>query len=87
MIDQARIPSEANTLLPELVAALKAGLGENLIAVALFGSRARGDADENSDWDFLVIARNLPERVLRRHFWLKGMLPHAWRGPGRHAAL
>ncbi|MBI3360804.1 MAG: nucleotidyltransferase domain-containing protein [Chloroflexi bacterium] len=28
--------------------------------VILFGSRARGDGDEFSDWDLFVVARNLP---------------------------
>jgi uncharacterized protein len=72
--------AEAYTAPSEILAALKSGLGEYLIAVALFGSRARGDADRDSDWDFLVIARGLPERVLQRHLWLKTMLPAAWRG-------
>jgi hypothetical protein len=29
-------------------------LGDRLIAVVLFGSRARGDADPASDWDLLA---------------------------------
>jgi predicted nucleotidyltransferase len=77
---QARVLAKAHTAPSEAVAALKRGLGDNLIAVALFGSRARGDANWDSDWDFLVIARELPERVLQRHLWLKAMLPTAWRG-------
>ena len=59
--------------------ALKRGLGERLRSAVLFGSRARGDADEWSDWDLLVIAHDLPEKALRRHLWLKEMLPDAWR--------
>jgi uncharacterized protein len=30
--------------------------------VILFGSRARGDADDRSDYDFLVIEREVPDR-------------------------
>jgi predicted nucleotidyltransferase len=80
VISEERVLVVTDAALSEVIAALKNGLGENLIAVALFGSRARGDASENSDWDFLVLARDLPERVLQRHLWLKGMLPAAWRG-------
>lgn len=31
--------------------------------VVLFGSHARGDADDGSDLDFLVIERELPDRA------------------------
>lgn len=31
--------------------------------VILFGSRARGEADEGSDFDFLVIEREVPDRA------------------------
>jgi len=34
---------------------LKSILSENLSALILFGSRARGDAREHSDYDFLII--------------------------------
>ncbi len=66
-----------NTLSP-IVQALRAGLGDDLVAVALFGSRARGEATPESDWDVLVIARNLPERVMKRHALLKGLVPDTW---------
>jgi predicted nucleotidyltransferase len=45
----------------QAVEALRAGLGERLVAVVLYGSRTRGDAHERSDWDLLVIAEGLPE--------------------------
>ena len=66
--------------LTEAVQALRRGLGEDLVAMVLYGSRARGEADPESDWDLLVIARNLPEKYLQRHFGLKTLLPDAWRG-------
>jgi uncharacterized protein len=66
--------------LAQVVAALHRALGDDLVGVAVFGSRARGDASEESDWDLLLIARNLPERTLERHFWLKSLLPVEWRG-------
>jgi uncharacterized protein len=67
--------------IPEsIVSGLREGLGDDLLAVVLFGSRARGEAREGSDWDFLVVARDLPERTLERVFRLKKMLPPLHRG-------
>ncbi len=63
-----------------VLTALQRGLGNNLVAVVLFGSRARGEAEANSDWDLLVIAHELPQRSFQRHLHLKQMLPAEWRG-------
>ncbi|MEM0192801.1 MAG: nucleotidyltransferase domain-containing protein, partial [Candidatus Korarchaeum sp.] len=38
-----------------IVESLKAKLGDNLVSVVLFGSVARGEADEGSDIDLLVV--------------------------------
>lgn len=57
--------------LTDVVTALKQGLGDHLVAVLLFGSRARGEAHAASDWDLLVIAHNLPGRIWERHIRLK----------------
>ena len=49
-------------------------LGSKVVAVALFGSRARGEASENSDYDFLVVVRNLEEynrRFIIYHYLYK----------------
>ena len=54
---------------------LCAALGERLIAVVLFGSHARGDADEDSDWDLFVIARGLAESDWDRHLFFVNTLP------------
>ncbi len=43
-----------------LLAGLRETYGDRLIAVALFGSVARGTQREDSDIDFLVVARDLP---------------------------
>jgi uncharacterized protein len=59
---------------------LSEGLDDDLLTVVLFGSRARGEADEGSDWDVLVIACNLPGRVVERAVLLKRMLPESFRG-------
>lgn len=63
-----------------VVEALRQGLGENLVAVVLFGSRARGEATEASDWDLFVLARELPSSPLQRHVQVTALLPVKWRG-------
>ena len=63
-----------------IVSGLREGLGDDLVAVVLFGSRARGEAHESSDWDVLIVARRLPQRTLERAFLLKRMLPAEHRG-------
>jgi hypothetical protein len=57
----------------KVIAALRAALGEKLVAVALYGSWARGDADEGSDVDLLVIADDLPDHPIQRVRFLKRM--------------
>ena len=73
--------SECETGLPNgVVSKLREELGDDLVAVVLFGSRARGEAREGSDWDVLIIACRLPERTLERAIQLKRMLPPDYRG-------
>lgn len=60
------LDSEINVM-DRFVGALAAGLGDRLVGVVLFGSRARGDHRPDSDWDVLVIAEGLPEHPLERH--------------------
>jgi predicted nucleotidyltransferase len=64
----------------DTVEALRRALGERLVAVVLFGSRARGTASRDSDWDLLVIAEGLPERPFDRHLHLMRLLPPACGG-------
>ena len=45
----------------QLVSILKDRLGDRLLALVLFGSRARRAAQVDSDWDVLAIATDLPE--------------------------
>jgi len=66
--------------LAPVVQALEKGLGDRLLAVVLFGSRARGDAKAESDWDMLIIARDLSGRHLSRYRAIKAILPPIWRG-------
>jgi predicted nucleotidyltransferase len=55
--------------------AIARALGDRLVAVVLFGSRARGKANEESDWDLLVVAQDLPRSPLERLISLKQPLP------------
>ena len=67
-------------LLNQAVEALNRQMGDRLVAIVLFGSRARGEAQEDSDWDLLVLAHDLPPRLFQRHRLLKQMLPAGSRG-------
>jgi predicted nucleotidyltransferase len=54
-----------------LVEAYKSHLRDDLISIVFFGSRARGDYKENSDFDILIIAAHLPERYLARMGYIR----------------
>jgi uncharacterized protein len=57
------------------VEALRKALGERLVAVVLFGSRARGEARADSDWDLLVLAERLPQNTFDRQLFFGRLLP------------
>jgi len=57
------------------VEALRKVLGEHLVAVVLFGSRARGDARADSDWDVLVLAEGLSQNPFDRQLFFGRLLP------------
>ncbi len=67
--------------LDRLVKALLRRLGERLEAVVLFGSRARGEAHPESDWDILLIIKDLPRSPLARQRLLLEVLPPALSAP------
>ncbi len=50
----------------KIVQVFKDYLGENLISVILFGSQARSESTETSDYDLFIIANNLPKGALER---------------------
>ena len=52
---------------------LRARLGENLVSLVLYGSVARGEPNEFSDYDFYVIAENLPKKPVSRIRFLRGL--------------
>jgi len=64
----------------EVVVALQEHLGASMRGLVLFGSRARGDARPESDWDLLVIADGLPASPLDRTRTLRNALPAWWCG-------
>lgn len=66
--------------LRDVVEALRRDLGEALCGLVLFGSAARGEARERSDWDLLLVAEELPARCMERHRFLRSLLPPARRG-------
>ena len=51
----------SDPILMRFRAALGEMYGERLERVVLFGSRARGDADEESDYDVAVFLRDMPD--------------------------
>ena len=59
---------EIRALLNDLYAALKRLYGERLVEVVLYGSHARGEADEESDVDVMVVLHGPvePAREIRR---------------------
>ncbi|MBM3301480.1 MAG: nucleotidyltransferase domain-containing protein [Deltaproteobacteria bacterium] len=56
------------------VEALQGILKEKLIAVVLFGSRARSEAHSFSDWDLFVLAEGMPENPFDRSFFFRERL-------------
>lgn len=70
---------EIRKTLAPVVDAFQAGLGENLVSLVLFGSQARRSARSESDWDLLVIATGLPNKILKRNQSLLSLLPLSWR--------
>src|SRR5499427_6286710 len=56
------------------VEALRKSLGERFVGVVLFGSRARGDARADSDWDVLVLAEDLPQNAFDRQLFFGRLL-------------
>lgn len=54
---------------------LTAKLREELVAFVLFGSRARGEGKNGSDWDIFLIMERLPENPFDRQLALRALLP------------
>ncbi|MDF1533874.1 MAG: nucleotidyltransferase domain-containing protein [Methanosarcinaceae archaeon] len=46
----------------DIIELIKETVGRNLVSIVLFGSTARGDFDEHSDYDVLVIVKKYSEK-------------------------
>jgi predicted nucleotidyltransferase len=57
--------------LEHIVECFKEHLGHNLVSLVLFGSRARGEAREGSDWDLFIIAKDLPAKPFKRLLYVR----------------
>lgn len=53
------MPCMADKRIELFARSIKERLGARLIRVVLFGSRARGDAQEDSDYDCLIVTREM----------------------------
>ena len=60
----------------KVVAAAKESLGDKLDKVILFGSYARGDYDEESDIDFLIIAHVSQEEAGTERCKIRDKIPY-----------
>lgn len=69
-------------LIPALVRGARETLGDRLVSLVLYGSRARGDARPDSDVDLLVVCHGLPAGQLHRGAELRPV----WRTIEREAA-
>lgn len=79
-------PADCIVALPAAVTALADALGDNLWAVILYGSVARGEAGPESDVDLYLIFEELPDHPLDRDVWFRQQRPEGW-PPGASARL
>lgn len=77
MADSATLDTLRRLECRTILAALQDALADDLVAAALFGSWARGDATETSDMDMLVIAEHLPDSLWERQMRLRGIVSAA----------
>ena len=61
------VNSTSDPVLSRFRAALDEIYGDRIERVVLFGSRARGDAHADSDYDVAVFLKELPDRWKERH--------------------
>jgi len=59
------------TEVKEVILKVAEKYGVKVDRIILFGSRARGDYKEDSDWDVLVITKEKTDWKTRKKFWLE----------------
>lgn len=79
-----RIPQDIEPLLREYRRVLVDRFGDRLLSVRLYGSRARGDADTESDVDVAVVVRGLTDEERAKAVDLAF---EAWRSRGAAGPL
>jgi len=62
--------AQANHVLEDVLNRARQHLGDTLVSVVLFGSRARGSSHPDSDFDLLIVAQSLPNEARRRELAL-----------------
>ncbi len=60
-----------SSVLKKIVSCYEEYLGDRLISIILFGSHARGDAKETSDYDLFIIADGLPLKPFQRKLFIR----------------
>jgi len=60
--------------LQQIVKIYRDYLGDALSSIVLFGSHARGEAKETSDYDLLIIAERLPAKPVKRILFIRAPL-------------
>ena len=63
------------TILEQLKKLFLDKLGEDLISLILFGSRARDEGSVGSDVDLFLIARTLPHHPFERQLYMRNLIP------------
>ncbi|MFQ5638269.1 MAG: nucleotidyltransferase domain-containing protein [bacterium] len=58
----------------KLITCLLDYFGENLVSAVFFGSRARGEAKTDSDYDIFLVAEDLPKRPFDRNRYIRKAL-------------